>query len=112
MKKGIAFRSSDYSASSEVEKIEVEFSDIDKENIKKSVEILKENNFISHLRIDIKGSITYLDDEDTNIEDGNWRVDVEQFIVYTSGVYYYAQNKWDSGDYIESEEININEILE
>jgi hypothetical protein len=73
---------------------------------------LKENNFISHLRIDIKGSITYLDDEDTNIEDGNWRVDVEQFIVYTSGVYYYAQNKWDSGDYIESEEININEILE
>ena len=112
MKKGIAFRSSDYSASSEVEKIEIKFSDIDKENIKKSVEILKENNFISHLRIDIKGSITYLDDEDTNIEDGNWRVDVEQFIVYTSGVYYYAQNKWDSGDYIESEEININEILE
>lgn len=112
MKKGIAFRSSDYSASSEVEKIEIKFSDIDKENIKKSIEILKENNFISHLRIDIKGSITYLDDEDTNIEDGNWRVDVEQFIVYTSGVYYYAQNKWDSGDYIESEEININEILE
>ena len=112
MKKNIELRSSDYSASSEVEKIEIEFSDIDKENIKKSVEILKENNFISHLRIDIKGSITYLDDEDTNIEDGNWRVDVEQFIVYTSGVYYYAQNKWDSGDYIESEEININEILE
>jgi hypothetical protein len=111
MKKGIAFRSSDYSASSEVEKIEIGFSDIDKENIKKSIEILKENSFISHLRIDIKGSITYLDDEDTKIEDGNWRVDVEQFIVYTSGVYYYAQNKWDSGDYIESEEININEIL-
>jgi hypothetical protein len=111
MKKGIAFRSSDYSASSEVEKIEIGFSDIDKENIKKSIEILKENGFISHLRIDIKGSITYLDDEDVIIEDGNWRVDVEQFIVYTSGVYYYAQNKWDSGDYIESEEININEIL-
>jgi hypothetical protein len=118
MKKGIAFRSSDYSASSEVEKIEIGFSDIDKENIKKSIEILKENNFISHLRIDIKGSITYFNDEDVKYysddEDENvgcWRVDVEQFIVYTSGVYYYAQNKWDSGDYIESEEININEIL-
>jgi hypothetical protein len=118
MKKNIELRSSDYSASSEICTIEIEFSDIDKENIKKSIEILKENEFIPHLRIGINGSITYFNDEDVKYYSddkdenvGCWRFDLEQFLVFTSGVYYYAQSKWDNSDYIESEEININEIL-
>lgn len=112
MKKSIAFRSNEHSSSSCIEKLEIIFSDTDKENIKKSIKILKENAFISHLRIDINGSITYFDDENIECGDDEWRVDVEQFIVYTSAVYYYAQSKWDCSDYIESGEININEILE
>jgi hypothetical protein len=30
--------------------------------------------------------------------------------VYSNSVYYYAQNKWHSGDQIESEEIDCEEL--
>ena len=63
MEKGIAFRSSDYSPSTCIDKLQIVFSDTDKENIKKSIKILKKNKFISHLRIDINGSVKYLDEE-------------------------------------------------
>jgi hypothetical protein len=49
-----------------------------------------------------------LDDDNGEVED--WRVDVERFVVYSDSVYYYAQNKWHSGDQIESEAIEASEL--
>ena len=119
MEKEILCYSLDHSESYDICHLKIELSEIDKENIKKSVEILKENKFISHLRIDVNSRVTYLDIDKNNYysdvpeEDMfKWRLDVEQFIVYTNSVFYYAQNKWDNGDYFESTEISINEILE
>jgi hypothetical protein len=104
MIKEIAFRT-DNSSSYEIEKLDIVLSEQDKYNIKESQAIIKSNKFISSIRIDVSGSVIYLSDEDQEVED--WRVDVEQFIVYSNAFYYYAQNKWDSGDYIESEELYL-----
>lgn len=106
MIKEIAFRT-DYSASLDIKKLDIVLSEQDKENIAKAQAIVKDNRFISSIKIDISGSVKYLSDEDQEVED--WRVDVEYFIVYSNAFYYYAQNKWDSGDYIESEELYLEE---
>jgi hypothetical protein len=88
----------------QVEGIEVTLSVNDKENIAKAQEIIKENyDFISSVRVEFQGTnITYYDAIGDRVDDMP-RVDVEQFIVFQHGVYYYAQNKYDSHDYIESE---------
>ncbi len=105
MKTSIAFRT-EYSSSYEIENIDIALSDQDKENIVKAQAIIKKNKFISNIRINVLGSVIYLSKKNQEVED--WRVDVEQFIVYSNTFYYYAQNKWDSGDYIESEELTLN----
>jgi hypothetical protein len=107
MIKEIAYRT-DYSASLDIEKLDIVLSEQDKENITKAQVILKENKFISSIRIDVLGSVKYLSDEDQKVED--WRVDVEQFIVYSNAFYYYAQSKWDASDYIESEELYLEDF--
>lgn len=103
---GIAYRT-EYSSSSEIEKLDIVLSEQDKYNIKESQAIIKSNKFISSIRIDVSGSVKYLSEEDQEVED--WRVDVEQFIVYSNAFYYYAQSKWDASDYIESEELYLED---
>jgi hypothetical protein len=107
MIKKIAYRT-DYSASLDIEKLDIVLSEQDKENITKAQAILKENKFISSIRIDVLGSVKYLSDEDQKVED--WRVDVEQFIVYSNVFYYYALSKWDASDYIESEDLYLEDF--
>jgi hypothetical protein len=107
MIKEITFRT-DNSSSYEIEKLDIVLSEQDLINIKKAQRIMKEKRFISSIRIDVLGSVTYLSEADQEVED--WRVDVEQFIVYSNAFYYYAQNKWDSGDYIESEELYLEDF--
>jgi hypothetical protein len=63
---------------------------------------------MSSIHIDLNGHVEYLDVD--NKEVVKWRVDVERFVVYSNAVYYYAQNKWHSGDQIESEAIEASEL--
>ena len=107
MIKEVAFRTED-SASYNIEKIDIILSKQDIENIQKAQTILKDNKFISNVRIDVLGLVIHLDYEDSKNDD--WRVDVEQFIVYSNCFYYYAQSKWDSGDYLESEELSLEDF--
>ena len=119
MVKEIAFRT-EYSGSYEVENLDINLTKQDIINIKKAQEIVKANNFISNIRIDVLGSVVYLDEDGNDIylkdeeeeeeEVGKWRVDVEQFIVYNNTFYYYAQSKYDSGDYIESDELYLEDF--
>lgn len=117
MRKIVECNCQEYSESNEIKNLKIDFSDVDIMNIKKSKEILEENKFISSLRIDIDGSVIYIDSDGNRYYSGDdedrfkWRADVEMFIVFSGSVYYYAQNKHDYTDYIESEEININEFL-
>lgn len=118
MIKEIAFRT-EYSGSDEVEKLDINLTEQDIINIKKAQEIVKDNNFISNIRVDVLGSVVYLDeygndiylkDDEEEEEIGKWRVDVEQFIVYSNAFYYYAQSKWDASDYIESDELYLEDF--
>jgi len=100
----IAFRS-DNSASGSINKMKITINKADKFNILKAQQMLKDNSFISNIRVNITSDIIYLDDNNHPTED--WRVDVEQFIIYSNSFYLYAQCKWDSSDYIESIEITL-----
>lgn len=107
MIKEVAFRV-EHSASYNIDKLDISLSKQDIKNIQKAQTILRNNKFISNVRINVNGEVIYLDDE--NNQDEEWRVDVEQFIVYTGSFYYYAQSKWDSGDYLESEELLLTDF--
>ena len=106
------------SEAKDIKHFKIDFSDIDKANIKRAFEILNEDRFISNLRIDVDGDVIYIDSDGNRYYSGDdddkfkWIADTELFIVYKDSIYYYAQSKWDILDYIESEEININEIID
>ena len=107
IEKQIAFLSMDYSDANQVEKLKINITSTDLDNIKKAMRIVRDNDFISSVKIDIDGFVGYVDDLDEEVD---WRADVEQFIVYSDCVYYYAQNKWHSGDQIESDSIERDEL--
>lgn len=108
IEKGIAFFSQDYSDAMTIETLKINVTPTDVENIKKAMEFVKNNSFVTSINVDLNGFAEYLNDEGDEVEE--WRVDVERFVVYSDSVYYYAQNKWHSGDQIESEAINCEEL--
>ena len=108
IEKGIAFFSQDYSDAMQIETLKINVTPTDVENIKKAMDLVKNNSFISSIHIDLNGYVEYLNDEGEEVDE--WRVDVERFVVYSDSVYYYAQNKWHSGDQIESEAIYRDEL--
>jgi len=77
-------------------------------NIEKAMKIVKENPFISSIRVSSLSTVEYLNENDEDVKD--WRVDVEEWIVYGDGFYFYCQNKWDSSDQLESEHINLEQF--
>ncbi len=108
LEKGIAFFSTDYSDAMQIETLKIHVTPTDVENIRKAMQIIKANKFISSINVELNGHAEYLDDDGNEVED--WRVDVERFVVYDGTAYYYAQNKWHSGDQIESEGIELDEL--
>jgi hypothetical protein len=102
----VAFRSDDNSESYSIDKIAIELTDSDIDNVKKTQAILSENKFMDSTNITIDGSVEYLDDEG-KVTNG-WRTDYHALKVYSDSVYYYAQNKWHSGDQIESDSFTID----
>ena len=108
IEKGIAFFSQDYSDAMTIETLKINVTPTDVENIKKAMEFVKNNSFVISINVDLNGFAEYLNDEGDEVEE--WRVDVERFVVYSDSVYYYAQNKWHSGDQIESEAIDCDDL--
>lgn len=108
LEKGIAFFSQDFSDAMSIETLKIHITPTDVENIQKAMGLVKSNDFISSIHVDLNGHVEYKDDDDNEVED--WRVDVERFVVYSDSVYYFAQNKWHSGDQIESEAIEASEL--
>lgn len=108
IEKGIAFFSKDYSDAMTIETLKINVTPTDVENIKKAMEFVKNNSFVTSVNVDLNGFAEYLNDDNNEVEE--WRVDVERFVVYSDSVYYYAQNKWHSGDQIESEAIDCDDL--
>lgn len=108
IEKQIAFFAQDYSDAMQIETLKIHVTPTDVDNIKKAMEFVKNNDFISSIHIDLNGHVEYLDDDNKEFEE--WITDVEGFVVYSDSVYYYAQNKWHSGDQIESETIEGDEL--
>jgi hypothetical protein len=106
----IAFRSWDYSDSFEIDRVVLELSDKDISNINQAQEFIKTNGDIHSVKVDINGSVAYereTDEEGVFEEFDGWKTDTHSFVVYDNTVYYYAQNKYHSGDQIESEGFSI-----
>jgi hypothetical protein len=109
LEKEVAFRSMDGSHSNNIEVLSINISDDDIINIKKAIDVLKENKCRQSIKLELSGFVDYIDDDEIIIN-GDWLVDVESFVVYESGIFYYAQNKWHSGDQIESDMITLTEL--
>jgi hypothetical protein len=105
----VAFHSQDVSDSFEIEKIKVDLCDEDKENILKANQLMKDNKFIENIRVSVNSEVSFINDEDNDITE-KWKCDVMQYIVYDDTFFLYAQNKWNSGDQIESHGISIDQL--
>jgi hypothetical protein len=106
--KGIAFYSQEFSDAMRIETLRINITPSDVENIRDAMKIIKANDFITSINIPLNGHAEYLDDE--GVETDEWRIDYDKLIVYSDCVYYYAQNKWHSGDQIESSDITTDEL--
>ena len=106
LEKEVGFRCDD-SESSQIEVIKLTFVDSDLDKVKKAMQICKDNDFIVNVRVEFDG-FEFLDDDEKAVD---WKTDVSQLIVYKDSIYFYAQNKWDAADQIESSEIQLCELI-
>jgi hypothetical protein len=108
----IVFNSNDHTEAPN--HVRLEFTDKDIERINKLIDLAKEHSITIEMNFDCEELFrdTYDDDED-KMEVADWRCDVQYLKIYSSGhCYFYAQNKWDAADQIESECFTIANILE
>lgn len=97
----IGFRTEDSASYNEgVMKLRVVLTENDAWRINKMQELIGEYPIIENIRISIDGEVQYLNGDDEVME--GWVSDVEQFAVCKTFFYYYAQNKYDSSDQLES----------
>jgi len=108
MKKVLKGYSTENGSSYDVESIGINFTDKDKFRIISCQNFIKNNSFISNMKIDIDGDVKFFDDND---EEAEWRTIIIQLIVFSNSVYIYTEHKNDSSDYFESEELSIEDIL-
>jgi len=102
----IAFRSLDYSDTIEIDKVVLELTDEDIENIKKASMFVGDNTGMWSVNVKLKGSFSFIDEEGNTVD--SWRTDVQYLRVYArTSIYFYAQCKWDAGDTLESEAFSI-----
>ena len=108
IEKGIAFFAQDFSDAMSIDKLKINLTPTDIDNIKNAMELVKNNKFINSINVDLNGHVEYLNENGGEFE--NWIIDVERLVVYNNSVYYYAQNKWHSGDQIESDCITLDDL--
>jgi len=101
----IKFISQEYSEIYNIEKLSIELSDQDKENILKAREILRDNEHIESIRLNFGGTIKYIYYGDS--EDPDFVVNIELLIVNRLAVHFYAESDYHSGDNFESEPLPI-----
>jgi hypothetical protein len=109
MIKEVTYRT-EYGTSDAIQKLDILLSEHDKINIKKVQDFIKNNKFVSNARIDISGEVVLLDDGDTEVDSDEWRVGIEQFIVFENSFYYYSESKYDSSDNFESKELILSDF--
>lgn len=108
----IVFNSYDYGLSPN--HVRLEFTDKDIERINKLIDLAKEHSITIEMYFNCEELFcdTYDDDED-KMEVADWRCDVQYLKIYSSGhCYFYAQNKYDAADQIESDCFTVANILE
>jgi hypothetical protein len=108
IEKQIAFHSMEYSDAMGIKTLKIHVTPTDIDNIKNAMELVKNNKFINSINVDLNGHVEYLNENGGEFE--NWIIDVERLVVYNNSVYYYAQNKWHSGDQIESDCITLDDL--
>ena len=108
MKKVLKGYSTENGCSYHVHSIGINFTDVDKGRITVCQELIKQNPFISNMRVDIDGDVKFFDDED---EETEWRTNIIQLIVYSNSIYIYTEHKNDSSDYFESVELSIEDVV-
>jgi hypothetical protein len=64
------------------------------------------------VKIEIPDTFTLLNiGEEDDEEESGWRSEDGTFIIYEERFYFYAQNKWSADDQIESDEMDVIEIM-
>lgn len=100
----IFFRSNPYGGSEDIEKVILNLDDETIEQIKWAAKTVSENSYIFSINISIS------DEDVTHVAPFTWKKDVCYLIVYNDRFVYYAQNKYDSADQIESRGFLISEL--
>jgi alanyl-tRNA synthetase len=108
IEKGIAFFGQSYSDAMQIETLRINFTNKDVENIKKAVELVRANDFITSIDLNCDGHIEYLDEAGSEFSD--WSFGSQRFIVFKDTVYYYAQSSGHAGDQFDSEAIYLTEL--
>ena len=102
--KEIIWKSNDYSETPAY----VQIGDLNIDLIKQYMKFVEDNQVDS---IRISGfDYEFYDTKECEDLEVDWRCDVAQLIIYAKSMYFYAQNKWDSGDQIESDTILITDL--
>jgi hypothetical protein len=88
------------------------FTDVDKEAIRKAAAVMKVHPTFNYIVISFTGS-SWLQEEDKEdtIEVVDWRYDTEVLYIFENSFMYKAQGKWDSRDQCESEYVAIDDLL-
>ena len=101
----IGFRSQEYTESYSIHTIQIHLSDQDIEEVSKAKDLLRSNRRIDHIALKIEGAVFLLDDCGEEVTD--WVPMLHYLLVKPYGVLYHAEEKRFSGDYIESECLEI-----
>lgn len=105
----ISFRSLHYDTTEDIETVRLELDDETISNIKWAAKLVKDNHFLDSVSVNLThGNATHYDWEGN--ETTEWAIEVEHLKVYSDTFYYYAQNKYDSADQIETGGISIKEL--
>lgn len=86
------------------------FDDHDLNLIKKARELLIKNKDFEKIVLRFDGYKPLFDDYDPDDIFQDLRIDVALLYVYTSGIVFYCQSKYDSGSQMESDWIEFNEL--
>lgn len=108
----ITFNSNDHSESPN--HVLLKFDEQDIERINKMTALAKEHEITIEMDFCCEELFrdVYGDELENELESSDWRCDVQYLKIYSNGwVYFYAQNKWDAGDQIESDCFTVQDIL-
>jgi hypothetical protein len=87
--------------------VRIQLTQTDIINIKEALDFLQNKDTWWSINIRCFSDVVFLHDCDEMEVNENWKSDVMNYIVYKDNVYFFAQNKWDARDQIETESFVI-----